>query len=180
MNGTSPVIYYTRRIVANSQDFAINNNANNANNLFITDAGNTTIRGTLTVSGTENSSIAGNVGIGTTNPSEKLSVNGNIRSKKLIVTQSNWADYVFNDGYRLRPLVEIEKFIKTNKHLPDIPTVKEVEQKGIDVGSTQALLLKKIEELTLYLIEQNKKMERMNTENKEMKKQIQQLKPKIK
>lgn len=111
----------------------------------------------------------GNVGIGTSAPSEKLSVNGNIRSKKLIVTQNGWSDYVFNDGYNLRPLAQVESFIKENKHLPEVPTEKEVEKNGVDVGETQALLLKKIEELTLYVIELKK-------ENIEMKEEIIKLK----
>jgi hypothetical protein len=97
-----------------------------------------------------------NVGIGTSSPTEKLSVNGNIRSKKIIVTQNGWSDYVFNDGYHLRPLSQVENFIKENKHLPEVPTAKDVEKNGIDLGETQALLLKKIEELTLYIIELKK------------------------
>jgi hypothetical protein len=98
----------------------------------------------------------GNVGVGTDAPSEKLSVNGNVRAKKVIVTQNGWSDYVFNDDYKLKPLSEVEVFIKRNKHLPDIPSAKEVEEKGISVGDNQALLLKKIEELTLYVIELKK------------------------
>lgn len=85
----------------------------------------------------------GNVGIGTTNPSEKLSVNGNIRAKKLIVSQQNWSDYVFYKGYKLRPLNELEMFIQKYLHIPDVPSTKEVQLKGINVGDTQALLLKK-------------------------------------
>jgi hypothetical protein len=101
----------------------------------------------------------GNVGIGTSSPSERLSVNGNIRAKKVIVSQSGWSDYVFDDNYQLKPLSELAKFIKQNKHLPDIPSAKEVEEKGISVGDNQALLLKKIEEITLYLIELKKENE---------------------
>ena len=94
----------------------------------------------------------GNVGIGTTNPTERLSVNGNIRAKKLIITQANWPDYVFHPTYRLRPLKEVEQFIKQNSHLPEMPSVKDVDEKGLDMGATQAALLKKVEELTLYMI----------------------------
>ena len=114
-----------------------------------------TLLGALT--GT-NANFSGNVGIGTISPSEKLSVNGNIRTKKLIVTQTGWPDYVFNNDYKLKPLAEVENYIKANKHLPDMPSAKEVEIKGISVGDNQALLLKKIEELTLYIIEMQKEI----------------------
>lgn len=103
----------------------------------------------------------GNVGIGLLNPSEKLSVNGNVRAKKVIVSQTGWPDYVFDPSYKLRPLSELSAFIQQYKHLPDLPSAKEVEEKGISVGDNQALLLKKIEELTLYIIqldESNKKL----------------------
>jgi len=101
----------------------------------------------------------GNVGIGTTTSlSEKLSVNGNISTKKLIVTQTGWSDYVFNKDYKLRTLQSLEAYINQNKHLPEVPTSKEVEAKGISVGDNQALLLKKIEELTLYVINLQKQI----------------------
>jgi hypothetical protein len=118
-------------------------------------------------------SADGNVGIGTNNPTEKLSVNGNIITKKVRVTQTGWADYVFDKDYELPSLREVEEFIKQHKHLPEVPTAKEVQEKGVDVGDTQVLLLKKIEELTLYLIEVDKKLEQLKAENKELKKKIQ-------
>jgi hypothetical protein len=89
----------------------------------------------------------------------KLAVKGNIYAKKLKVTQSGWADYVFAPAYKLRPLKEVENFIQTNQHLPEMPSAAEVDKNGIDVGDNQVLLLKKVEELTLYAIEQNKKQE---------------------
>lgn len=106
--------------------------------------------------------FSNNVGIGTTTPTEKLSVNGNIRAKKLIVTQQNWSDYVFYKGYKLLPLKEVEKYIQQYQHLPDMPSAKEVQVNGISVGDTQALLLKKIEELTLYVISIQKLQENSN------------------
>ncbi|MBW0177577.1 hypothetical protein [Sediminibacterium sp.] len=115
----------------------------------------------------------GHIGIGSETPSEKLSVNGNVRAKKLIVSQTGWPDYVFDSSYSLRSLLEVETFIAKNKHLPDMPSAKEVEEKGISVGDNQALLLKKIEEMTLYLIELKK-------ENEKQQKEIEKLKQRIK
>ncbi|QEC44954.1 discoidin domain-containing protein [Pseudobacter ginsenosidimutans] len=118
----------------------------------------------------------GFVGIGTStkpNAETKFAVNGAVYAKKLKITQTGWADYVFNDDYRLPALSEVEKYIKSHKHLPGVPTTAEVEKNGTDVGEIQALLLKKIEELTLYIIEQNKKIEEQQRkiselENKEV------------
>jgi hypothetical protein len=110
----------------------------------------------------------GNVGIGTTSPSERLSVNGKISAKKIIVTQLGWSDYVFDKKYKLRSLFSLENFIKENKHLPEVPTAKEVEEKGISVGDNQALLLKKIEELTLYVIKLDKQNRILTLSNKEL------------
>jgi hypothetical protein len=115
-------------------------------------------------------SADGNVGIGTNNPTEKLSVNGNIITKKVRVTQTGWADYVFDKDYELPTLQEIEEYIKKYKHLPEVPTTQEVQEKGVDVGDTQVILLKKVEELTLYLIQQNKQIEQLKKELTELKK----------
>jgi hypothetical protein len=102
----------------------------------------------------------GNVGIGTTTPGPyKLAVEGTIGARKVKVTQvTPWADYVFNGDYPLMPLKELDDYIHKNKHLPDVPSASEVEKNGIDLGDNQAILLKKIEELTLYAIDQNKKI----------------------
>ena len=103
----------------------------------------------------------GNVGIGTTNPTYKLSVNGNIRSKEVVV-ESGWADYVFAKGYSLPPLSQVEAFIKANGHLPNIPSATEIEQNGLSLGETQKKMMEKIEELTLYVIELEKKIEKLS------------------
>ena len=99
-----------------------------------------------------------NVGIGTANPDPnfKLSVNGKIRAKELKV-ETAWSDYVFADDYHLMPLSTLEQHIITHRHLPGIPTAAEVEADGIAVGEMNAKLLAKIEELTLYVIELEKK-----------------------
>ncbi|RZJ76944.1 MAG: hypothetical protein EOO45_00230 [Flavobacterium sp.] len=116
---------------------------------------------------TEGASLAikadynGNVGIGTATPKEKLSVNGKIRAHEVKVETSNWPDYVFNSNYKLRSLAEIEKDIKTTGHLPEMPSAKEAELNGIELGEMNKLLLKKIEELTLHLIEKEKDISRL-------------------
>ena len=96
----------------------------------------------------------GNVGIGTSSPQYLLSVNGQIGVKDVIVTSSGWSDYVFHPGYRLRPLSEVNAYIKANHHLPEIPSEAEVKEKGVSVADMQAKLLAKIEELTLHMIQQ--------------------------
>ncbi|KXX71225.1 hypothetical protein [Flammeovirga sp. SJP92] len=110
----------------------------------------------------------GNVGIGTKNTAGfKLSVNGNIRATEVKV-YTGWADYVFEENYDLKPLSEVEAHIKEHKHLPDVPSAKEVEENGVNVGETEAMLLRKIEELTLYTIEQDKKIKELEAKNKEI------------
>ena len=100
------------------------------------------------------------VGIGTTNPgSFKLAVEGIIGAREVKVTTDSWADFVFEPDYKLMSLADLETFIKTNKHLPEIPTTAEVKENGIAVGEMNAKLLQKIEELTLYIIEQQKLIE---------------------
>lgn len=106
----------------------------------------------------------GNVGIGVDNPNEKLSVNGTIKAKEIIVTNTGWADYVFEDNYDLKPLNEVAKYIEENKHLPGIPTTKEVEENGVSVGEMQAKLLEKVEELTLYMIDLKKENQELKTQ----------------
>lgn len=98
----------------------------------------------------------GDIGIGTDTPREKLSVNGKIRAKEIKVETANWPDYVFADDYQQQTLPELEQFIKKNKHLPEVPSAKEAEQNGVALGEMNKILLKKIEELTLHLIEKDK------------------------
>lgn len=109
----------------------------------------------------------GNVGIGTTNPTYPLTVNGTVRAKEVIV-DTGWSDFVFDPGYRLAPLSEVEQHIRDQKHLPGIPTAAEVKSAGISVGEMQAKLLQKIEELTLHQIEEEKRIRRLENENAEL------------
>ncbi|MDP5202029.1 hypothetical protein [Flavobacterium sp. DG2-3] len=115
----------------------------------------------------------GNLGIGVVNPTSKLDVNGTIHSKEVKVDLNFPApDYVFKNNYNLRPLQEVENYIKENSHLPEIPSAKELEKNGINVSEMNMALLKKIEELTLYMIEMKKEIERVKSENLKMKKDI--------
>lgn len=104
----------------------------------------------------------GDIGIGTINPQEKLSVNGKIRAHEIKVETSNWPDYVFKTDYKLPTLPETERFIKENGHLPEVPKASEVEADGVSLGEMNKILLKKIEELTLQVIELNKKVDRQD------------------
>jgi hypothetical protein len=104
---------------------------------------------------------AGNVGIGTaTIPvGYKMAVAGNIIVDKIKVrksTNGTWPDFVFKKDYQLPSLSEIESFVNENSHLPEIPSAAEIEKEGQDLGEMNRLLLKKVEELTLYLIEMEK------------------------
>lgn len=102
-----------------------------------------------------------------------LAVNGTavFVKAKVALYGSAWPDYVFAPAYQMPTLDSLEKFIKSNSHLPEIPTAEDVKKNGIDLGENQAVLLKKIEELTLFIIEMNKKSEELrNSLNKQIKK----------
>jgi hypothetical protein len=96
----------------------------------------------------------GYVGIGTASPDYLLDVNGTIRATEIKVVAQP-ADFVFEENYSLRTLKQVEEFIKQNKHLPDIPSANEMEASDVDLAVMNKLLLQKIEELTLYVIQQN-------------------------
>lgn len=117
-----------------------------------------------------------NVGIGTMNPTEKLSVKGKIRAQEIKVEMSNWADFVFAKDYVLPTLQETERHIQEKGHLPGIPSAMEVEKNGIELGDMNKKLLQKIEELTLYLIEQNKCISRLEVQNKNLVSEIEKIK----
>ena len=90
-----------------------------------------------------------------------LRMDGKLYAKEIRVKTDVWSDYVFQNNYELKTLKELENFITQNKHLPDVPPEKEVMEKGVNVGEMDAILLRKIEELTLYVIEQEKKINRL-------------------
>lgn len=116
----------------------------------------------------------GNLGIGTTSfvdgtDTYKLSVNGKVRAHSVKV-YTTWADYVFEDEYKLLPLENVKTYINKNGHLPNIPSAKEVAENGIELGEMNSKLLEKIEELTLYLLDQEDRINKMQLEINNLKK----------
>lgn len=104
------------------------------------------------------------VGIGTNKPTSTLTVAGDVRAREVRVETTAGADFVFDEDYQLRPLSEVEKFIKENKHLPDIAPADRMVQNGISMGEMQLNLLQKVEELTLYVIELQKQNQKQQEE----------------
>ncbi len=116
--------------------------------------------------------ISGNVGVGTETPTQKLDVNGNIKganfyangtvfANEVKVEATKWSDFVFDKEYKLLPLEDVKAHIEEHKHLPDVPSEKQVLEEGINVAEMQAKLLQKIEELTLYVIQQDKEIKEL-------------------
>jgi len=110
-----------------------------------------------------NGYFPGKVGILTTNPgSYELAVNGKIRAKEVRV-EAAWSDFVFEKDYPLLPLKDVEAFIDKNKHLPDVPSEAEIQKNGVELGKVHSKLLQKIEELTLYIIKQEKRISELES-----------------
>jgi len=121
----------------------------------------------------------GNVGIGTTNPTAKLHIIGKakitdclwVKNEVMIQQNDPWPDYVFNNDYDLLPISELNTYIKANNHLPGIPSAEEIAETGIKLAKMSTVLLKKVEELTLYTIEQETKLEKQQDEIDKLKAQ---------
>ncbi|OQX78737.1 MAG: hypothetical protein B6D61_04800 [Bacteroidetes bacterium 4484_249] len=130
------------------------------NNLIIGSFNTTIIGGTPAITIKH---YGGGVGIGTSDIGNyKLAVAGKIRATEVMVEhEDKWYDYVFDDDYNLSSVKDLENYINKNKHLPDVPSATEVKENGINLGQMNGILLKKIEELTLYMIEQQKEIEEL-------------------
>lgn len=102
----------------------------------------------------------------------QLENDGLLRSRKIRIDLENWADFVFEENYNLMPLSDLKTYISKNKHLPEIPSEEEIVEDGLDLAQMNKLLMKKIEELTLYLLEQNDKTEDLQKEIEELKQQL--------
>lgn len=121
----------------------------------------------------------GKVGIGTDNPDELLSVKGTIHSQEVKVDLAGWSDYVFKPTYKLPSLSSIKTYIDKNQHLPEVPSEEEMMKNGLKVGEMNKLMMKKVEELTLYLIEKDKQMEEQRIINRSLQAQLNQIKKQI-
>ena len=123
----------------------------------------------------------GNVLIGKatqSNANYKLDVAGPIRANEVVVNTTG-ADFVFDKNYKLRPLAEVESFINANQHLPEVPSAVQMQTEGVGVSEMQTKLLQKVEEMTLYIISQQKQIEELKQQNQEiqlLKKEIEKLK----
>lgn len=111
---------------------------------------------------------SGNIGIGTITPSHKLAVSGTIRAKEVIL-DTDWSDIVFQSGYELRTLDAVESHIEKHRRLPDVPSAAAVKSNGLSVGEAQKIMMQKIEELTLYVIELKKENEVQQREIEKLK-----------
>lgn len=148
-----------------------------SSNITITDATAVHKTGNEVISGTKSFSTAIEIGSGTSSfAGYKLAVRGNILAENIKLNpQIAWPDYVFEKDYPLRSLSSLEQFLFKNKHLPEMPSAEEVQKEGLDIAEMNAKLLKKVEELTLYLIQKNKEMEKTNAMVKELRSRIEKI-----
>lgn len=149
----------------------INNSGQQYARIYTNPLGGRALNFTTQLDNTPNLFISdlGNVGVGSVNPDSKLTVKGKIHAEEVKVDLLVPADYVFQKyyngtsalkpEYKLLPLKEVEDFTKKNNHLPNIPSAEEIQQNGLQLGEMTNILLEKIEELTLYIIEQQKRIE---------------------
>ncbi|MEO8234787.1 MAG: hypothetical protein ABI549_05180 [Flavobacterium sp.] len=164
-NGISDNIYTANGTLLANRVVTMGNN-----NLIFNTTGNTSTTGGRVYIGNTTAFTTAN--FPTTTGDYRLNVEGGVLTEKVKValrSTANWADYVFTNDYKLMPLTEVESFVKSNKHLPGVSSAENLVKEGLDLGEMQATQMQKIEELTLYAIEQNKKIENQDKEIEELK-----------
>ncbi|HEY2580423.1 MAG TPA: hypothetical protein VGI43_01375 [Mucilaginibacter sp.] len=169
--GTSAEIWVLATNGASAGTFAVINNTNATINQGDLSVSNLSTRGGVATvynkirdnSDTFYSNVlipSGSLSIGTNviDPSYKFSVEGNVHAQQINVDMNGWADYVFGKDYALPSLTEVKTYIDQNHHLPEIPSAQQIEKDGLNLGEMNKLLVKKVEELPLYLIEKDKEV----------------------
>lgn len=154
--------------INSSNQILFKNHSGSGDYDFQTNVGGKEVISALFIKGTN-----GNIGIGTLNPDMKLTVNGNIHAKEIKIDLKIPApDYVFRKNYKLRNIENVERFIKKNNHLPEIPSAKAFKDNGLKLAEMDMNLLKKIEELTLYTIQQHKEIKKQKENVEKLTKEI--------
>lgn len=155
--GTGPQTALVLQDLAGGKYFKINAVDNTTSFYFSPTDGKSYFRGNMLIGKT-----------GQVNSTYKLDVEGKIRSNEIVVN-SDGADYVFKADYQLPKLESVEQYIQKNKHLPEIPSASEMQKEGMSVGELNTRLLQKVEELTLYLIQQQKEIQELKDEVNQLK-----------
>jgi len=168
-NGSASIAFFPNN---GNSCFYISHNLNNA--LQISQGSNPGDYPLMTIKNT------GNIGIGTTHPDYSLDVIGTIRAHEVLVNMTGTADFVFKDNYKLKPIQEVYKFAKENKHLPEIPSEAEVVKNGMNMGEFQVKLLQKVEELTVYVAQQDQIAKDQAKKIQEQQTRIQELEDRLK
>jgi len=153
----------------------IASDANNNEVLKVENNGTLTVNNKVNINNASNSApltIKANNG----NKILQLENNGLLRARRIKVDTDNWADYVFVNGYKLLPIKKLEEFIQKNGHLPNIPSAKQLEKYGVDVNQMLSLQMEKIEELTLYTIEQENKIIQLNSKVEKLEQEMAEIK----
>lgn len=140
--------------------------------------GSTTLLSNTTEATSVYISKDGKLGLGKQNTEDKLEVNGQIHARSVKVDLEKWADHVFKKDYDLKELQDIEAYIQTHGHLPEIPAASSVLEEGINLGEMNRLLLQKVEELTLYLIEKDRQLNHLTKRMRGLENEVNTLKEK--
>ncbi len=174
IGSTAQVTNQTKFLTVNAAGDVILGSTNAGTREGVADAGMWETSGDNIVNTNVGGVVIGS-GIAKTPAGYKLYVAGGMLTEKVKVAlrnKSEWSDFVFEKGYKLAPLSEVSAFIKANGHLPGVPSADEMVSEGLDVAKMNAKLLEKVEELTLYMVNQQKQIQKLQNDNKQIKRQL--------